>query len=57
MTTAMHTEKFAGDVLQATLHGPDFLITINGKEYGVYTSIEAGIEAARKEITERLEHS
>ncbi len=57
MTTEMHTEKFAGDVLQATLHGPDFLITINGKEFGVYTSIMAGIKAAREEITQRLEHS
>ena len=57
MTTTMHTEKFAGDVLQATLHGPDFLITINGKEYGVYTSIKAGIKAAREEITRRLEQS
>ena len=56
MTTAMHTERFAGDVLQATPHGPDFLITINGKEYGVYTSIMAGIRAAREEITRRLEH-
>lgn len=57
MTTAMHTEKFAGDVLQATMHGPDFLITINGKEYGVYTSIMAGIRAAREEITRRLDHA
>ena len=57
MTTAMHTEKFAGEVLQATLHGPDFSITINGKEFGVYTSIEAGIKAAREEITRRLEQS
>lgn len=57
MKTAMHTEKFAGDVLQATLHGADFLITINGKEFGMYTSIMAGIKAARKEITERLERS
>lgn len=57
MTAAMHTEKFAGDVLQATPHGPDFSITINGKEYGVYTSIMAGIKAAREEITRRLDHA
>jgi len=56
MTTAMHTERFAGDVLQATPHGPDFLVTINGKEFGVYTSIMAGIKAAREEVTRRLEH-
>ena len=57
MTTEMHTEKFAGDVLQATPHGPDFLVTINGKDFGMYTSIKAGIKAAREEITQRLEHS
>jgi len=56
MTAAMHTEKFAGDVLQATPHGPDFLITINGKQYGVYTSIKAGIKAAQDEIVRRLDH-
>jgi len=56
MTAAMHTEKFAGDVLQATPHGPDFLITINGKQYGIYTSIKAGIKAAQDEIVRRLEH-
>ncbi len=56
MTAAMHTERFAGDVLQATPHGPDFLITVNGKEFGVYTSIMAGIKAAREEVTRRLEH-
>ncbi len=57
MTAAMHTEKFAGDILQATPHGPDFLVTINGKEFGVYTSINAGIKAAQDEITRRLEQS
>lgn len=55
MTAAMHTEKFAGDVLQAVPHGPDFLVTINEKEFGVYTSIEAGIKAAQDEIIRRLE--
>lgn len=55
MSTAIHTEKFAGDVLQATLHGPDFLITINGKEYGVYTSIKAGMKAVKEDIMRRLE--
>lgn len=57
MKTAMHTEKFAGDVLQATPYGPDFLVTINGKEFGVYTSINAGIKAAQEEITRRLQQS
>ncbi len=55
MTAAMHTERFAGDVLQATPHGPDFLITVNGKEFGVYSSIKAGIKAAQAAIIQRLE--
>ncbi len=53
--TLLHTEKFAGDVLTAVRHGPDVEVFINKKEFGVYTSIEAGIKAAKEEIIRRLE--
>ena len=53
--TLLHTEKFAGDVLTAKRHGPDVEVFINAKEFGVYTSIKAGIKAAKEEIMRRLE--
>jgi len=53
--TLLHTEKFAGDVLTANRHGLDVEIFINNKEFGVYTSIEAGMKAAKEEIVRRLD--
>ena len=54
--TVLHTEKFAGDTLTAKRYGPDVEVFINDKQFGVYTSIEAGIKAAKEEIIRRLEN-
>lgn len=51
----LHTEKFAGDTLTAKRHGPDVEVFINDKPFGVYTSIEAGMNAAREYIIRTLE--
>jgi ribosome-associated translation inhibitor RaiA len=53
--TVLHTEKFAGDVLECVRHGPDVVIRVNGKEFGVYTSIEAALNAAKDSIIRQLE--
>lgn len=53
--TLLHTEKFAGDTLSALKHGADYQIKINERDFGVYTSIDAGIKAARESITRELE--
>ena len=55
MTTLTHTEKFAGDTLEAMPYGPDFKIKINSRQFGVYTSVEAGIKAAKESIVRGLE--
>jgi hypothetical protein len=55
MSTILHTEKFAGDTLTAQAHGPDFLISVNEKEFGQYTTIEAGMKAAKENIMRTLE--
>lgn len=53
----LHTEKFAGDVLTAKRHGPDIEVFINDKQFGVYTSIDAGMKAVKEEIMRRLERN
>ncbi len=55
--TMLHTEKFGGEVLTACRHGPDVEVFINDKTFGVYTTIKAGMKAAKEEIMRRLEHN
>ncbi len=51
----LHTEKFAGDTLTAVRYGPDVQVKINGRDFGIYTTIKAGIQAAKDSITLALE--
>ena len=55
--TYLHTEKFAGDVLTATRHGPDVEVFINDKSFGLYTSIEAGMKAVKEDIMRNIERN
>lgn len=48
--TLLHTEKFAGDTITAVRYGPDVQVKINDRDFGIYTTIEAGIRAARDSI-------
>lgn len=50
----LHTEKFDSDTISAVLYGRDYQIKINGRDYGVYTSLEAGIKAAKESIKHTL---
>lgn len=51
----LHTEKFAGDTITVVRYGPDVQVKINDRDFGVYTTIEAGIQAAQDSITLALE--
>ncbi len=51
----LHTEKFAGETLTAIRHGPDVQIKIDDRDFGVYTSIKAGLRAAKASIIKKLE--
>lgn len=55
MNKPIEEQQFAGDTISVYRYQPDYLVKINGLDFGFYLSPAAGINAAQRHITETLE--